>query len=280
METSLGVQEKVDIASSFLLASPPGELNDVFNDVRTIINDDEALQEGLLGALEQYNTEQHTTVQLPGLDYAVVLSKHNRLDDARFYDPRSSQSFAFHHMHLTADDLQPCDSAKSSELRDAVDKEGENYIKDHYPDGVLTVQVADDDKIVLTMVDNKYNANNFWNGRWLSTWTYDPQSRELTGDASVHVHYYEDGNVQLNTAKTFAATIATDDAAAPAAVAAKIVAQMAALEKEFQVAMNASYQQLADETFKSLRRALPLTRNKLDWHQILNYKIGSELAQK
>lgn len=44
--------------------------------------------------------------------------------------------------------------------------------------------------------------------------------------------------------------------------------------------MNESYNDLAEETFKGLRRALPLTRNKLDWNKILNYKIGNELAQK
>lgn len=44
--------------------------------------------------------------------------------------------------------------------------------------------------------------------------------------------------------------------------------------------MNESYNDLAENTFKGLRRALPMTRNKMDWNKILNYKIGSELSQK
>ncbi|KAI9478918.1 F-actin-capping protein subunit alpha, partial [Zychaea mexicana] len=44
--------------------------------------------------------------------------------------------------------------------------------------------------------------------------------------------------------------------------------------------INNSYGDLAENTFKGLRRALPLTRNKLDWNKILNYKIGNELSQK
>lgn len=40
-------------------------------DVRTLVDNDEGLQDGILQALEQYNTEQHITVTPPGLDYDV-----------------------------------------------------------------------------------------------------------------------------------------------------------------------------------------------------------------
>jgi hypothetical protein len=40
-------------------------------DVRTLVNNDEGLQDGILQALEQYNTEQHITVTLPGSEHEV-----------------------------------------------------------------------------------------------------------------------------------------------------------------------------------------------------------------
>jgi capping protein alpha len=46
------------------------------------------------------------------------------------------------------------------------------------------------------------------------------------------------------------------------------------------MAINDSYSELSENTFKELRRALPYTRNKVDWHKILNYKIGNELSSK
>jgi hypothetical protein len=43
-------------------------------DVRNIISDDDALQEGILPSLRQYNIEQFTTVGVPGTEHQVRMS--------------------------------------------------------------------------------------------------------------------------------------------------------------------------------------------------------------
>lgn len=93
--------------------------------MRTLIDNDEALQEGILTALEQYNTEQLITVKLPGSElevclrfflfitspwlyadrlllfvFKVIVSSHGKTDDDRYLDPRSKQTFKFDHMRL------------------------------------------------------------------------------------------------------------------------------------------------------------------------------------
>ncbi|KAM3583108.1 F-actin-capping protein [Umbelopsis sp. WA50703] len=276
--SEFNVQEKVQIAASFLLESPPGEVNDVFNDIRTLIEDDDALQDGIMASLEDHNTEQLITVTLPESDQETIISKFGQLEGGRFVDPRSKQSFQFDHMRLAASELQEHEVDQDIEpLRSAIDTQLQSYVDDHFPHGVSTVY-GSESKVTAVVVDNKYNPSNYWNGRWRSVWTIEKGGSQLKGSAKVQVHYYEDGNVQLNSTKDFELDISSEQNEEKAA--ATIVKAIAKAEKEYQMAINDSYSELSENTFKELRRALPYTRNKVDWHKILNYKIGNELSSK
>ncbi|CAG8537285.1 15931_t:CDS:2 [Gigaspora margarita] len=266
----LSVEEKLKIANSFLLDSPPGEVNDVYSDINVLLNNNAVFQEGLLDALRQYNTEQYVTVTLPEQESMVILSKYGQIENDRFFDPKSHQAFTVDHISQEVTEVEPHAPDETTEpLRSAVETAISDYVADHYPKGV-SATYSTGETITIAIVDNKYSPSNLWNGRWRSTWVISPESGEIKGTIKVNVHYYEEGNVQLNSTKDIEITsspVNSEDLAASAAAYSKSICKA---ENEFQNALNESYVELSENTFKGLRRALPLTRHKIDWDKVRN----------
>ncbi|GAU93285.1 hypothetical protein RvY_05250 [Ramazzottius varieornatus] len=278
-------EDKVSIVSRFLLHAPPGEFNEVFNDVRTLLNDDSLLKERLSGSFSQYNKDQFTPVRIDGADLAVIISEHNDVGRNRFYDPRSKRSFKFDHLRKEASEVQQQEfaDARTESWRSAFEAHFANYVDNYYKHGVCSVFAKSDGSqmtIVACIEDHQFQPKNFWNGRWRAQWslTFSPgqSTAELRGVVKVQVHYYEDGNVQLVSSKEIKEEVSITGEAETARNVIQIVQEA---ENDYQTGVSENYSTMSETTFKALRRQLPLTRTKIDWGKITGYRIGNELVK-
>jgi len=104
---------------------------------------------------------------------------------------------------------------------------------------------------------------NFWSGRWRSTWkiSYEEKKFKLSGTMKVNIHYYERGNIQLNTSKEYAESVNCNN---EEDVPKEVVKALTKVESNFQKDIDTACNNLS-ETFKSLRRRLPITGNLFDF---------------
>jgi len=225
----------------------------------------------------EYNTEQMILVDSPGNAHKVLITKYGEVSDGEYLDPKGNQVINYDHIkqevtghRAIADDLD----SSLEPLRSAFEKHAFQYANDHYPQGATTVY-GKDGQIIVCISANRFNPSNFWNGRWRSVWTFS--GNELSGHFKIVVHYYEDGNVQLNTDSTQKTTIT--ETGNPDVVAAAALKAIAKMEAQYQSSLDTSYSTMGDTTFKALRRALPIFRTKIDWSKIKNYKVGNEMAK-
>ncbi|UZJ57302.1 hypothetical protein CBS101457_006622 [Exobasidium rhododendri] len=133
-------------------------------------------------------------------------------------------------------------------------------------------------KVVIHIVANRYKLSNFWSGRWRATYTISsPSANEMEGDVKVQIHYFEEGNVQLNSNKAERLALPNESVDEDSKAKA-IVRVIEKFEADYQEVLFKTCNELSEGAFKALRRQLPMTKQKVDWDKVLNYKLGSELT--
>lgn len=276
--------EKRQLVHQLLMQTPPGEFNATFNDVRMLVDNDSIMKQCGKTYME-YFLEQQTAVDV-GSD-KVSLSREGRLPDGSFLAPNSKKLFTFDPMKkeatVTGDYSGP---SEHESLRVAIADQLRGYVKNHYPDGVETVLARTNPEtkmpeIIIIIESHSFMQHNFYTANWRESWSLGVDqaagSAHLKGTAKVQVHYYEEGNVQKVSKKELESTLKFSS---EQSLAEELVTVLEKLTNSYQRSIMEMYEKFQSHTFKSLRRALPITHSKMNWEQIATLKIGAELKNQ
>lgn len=274
--------EKKELIHELLLQTPPGEFSSTFNDVRRIVDND-ALMKQCAKSYMEYWVEQQTPVDVG--EESVCLSREARQPDGSFLAPNSKKLFTLDPMRKETTVVGDYANSDHEAFRSSVADKIKEYVKDHYTDGSHSVLVKtnaqDLPELCIAIESHMYQLNNFYTANWRELWnvTLDQSSgsAEIKGVIKVQVHYYEEGNVQKMSRKQFSSTVSFTS---EESLAANVTESIHKMTNEYQHCIAKIYDTFQSETFKSLRRALPITHSKINWDQMASYKIGAELKNQ
>lgn len=262
-------EEKLQIAQHFLLSSPPGQFHEVLSDVRKLLPDDLLGDPLATGMARAFNTKTCKVVDAPS-GSKVVINAAAEIDPTHYFDSKSGSVFALDHLSLkaTEDTSTPNNLDQSHEeerlsLQDALDK----YMANRYlPENCAAGAFSQDNKLVLSIAGERPNLRNFWSGKWLSNWAVQlsPGEATLTGSIKVHAHYFEDGNVQLQTTKDIPQVVFPYTE--PSELASQVVSHIDSVETDLQKGFEEMYGNMNEETFRAMRRIMPVKRTKMEWN--------------
>ncbi|CAN0914159.1 F-actin-capping protein subunit alpha [Linum grandiflorum] len=292
-ECEMSEEQKKEIAKWFLLNSPSGEIQYIAKDLKSVLNDDKVYDEATLEAFPLYNKSHLICLELPCRSGDVLITPYNELEENQFIEPRTAQVATIDHVKQACTEVRPAadeelPSLYIEEFRCALDGEMLKYVEEAYPKGVCSVFCVDGKdaegpgcnfEFVVVISAARNSPKNFCNGSWRSVWNIkfkeDLQVLEIKGKLQVDAHYFEEGNVQLDTEQECKdGTIFQ----APEDCAISIANIIRHHEGEYMGSLEASYSNLPDTTFKELRRKLPVTRTLFPWHNTLQFSLTKELG--
>eukprot|EP00252_Welwitschia_mirabilis_P010966 TRINITY_DN24696_c0_g1_i1.p1 TRINITY_DN24696_c0_g1~~TRINITY_DN24696_c0_g1_i1.p1 ORF type:complete len:326 (-),score=63.80 TRINITY_DN24696_c0_g1_i1:94-1071(-) len=287
--------EKIQMAKWFLLNSPPGEIQYVAKDVRSVLLEERLYATATAQAFPLHNKSYMISLEMPNRSGQVIINEFSEIDETHYLDPRTTQVATVNHVKQVCTDVRPAldeelASSYVEEFRCALDDELSKYVAEAYPKGECSVYCTSgkdiqdegsDFELTAVISVAKYSPQNFCNGCWRSVWKInfkgDLQVLDLKGTLKVVAHYFEEGNVQLDTCfECKDATILQS----PAECAFAVTSIIRHHESEYLGSLEESYSKLSDNTFKDLRRKLPVTRTLFPWNNTLQLSLTRDLQKE
>ncbi|KAJ0402185.1 hypothetical protein ATCC90586_008784 [Pythium insidiosum] len=281
-------EEKLRIAQHFLLSSPPGEAHEVLRDVARLVPAHVLTDAALQGALHSYNVRNMLPVAVPDGDYKMLICDDAQVDATHFADMTARRVRGFDHVkqQLIAGDVAELPAAWTSSSFEAerllVEKALQSYLQYEYMHQGTAAVFVKDSSIVVNLCTERVNLRNFWSGRWRSRWVVDVAANppRVRGTVELHVHYFENGNLQLHCKKEISGEedgrVNVDR---PNGLGDAVVRVIKDAEDLVQSQLEDMYINMSQETFKEMRRVMPVTQTKMEW-SLHAHRTAKDLSRK
>jgi len=282
------------ILEGLVAKSPPGQVSNVAGLCRQLAG--APVPDDLIGRLCAEHNEQHLrVVRLPspasgsGIVVDVARKGRRNVKTTKYVDPRSGTEFVVDQEsgECTQATAGQADARAAAAFRCELQAALDAYLRGHFPDaggvhagcsGQAAVSVFEGDstaggdgKVELRVVLScqRERPQGRWVGSWISQWRIvftpgQPASGAMTGVVELRTHYAEDCNVHARHKEVRKAKI--KETVDPAKFAQEVRDTLQDMEDEHHGAVEDFSANAGG--LKSLRRVLPLTKERFDWRPL------------
>jgi len=275
--------QQIQLVQDLLAQAPPGELEYVARDLRIILSDDELFTEAAYDVFEASNERDMALARSAESNVKVMITSVGKVGCNQYFHPKSGDVMTIDHFtktitktraalkrELAADKIEP--------FRYALEKAMRPYMHEAFPDGQCAVYGHLDDGedgvigATVCIASSVQRSKNFMTARWTSQWRVALRSEgeglrlcrhaHIFGDMKAHVHYFEDGNMQLSTSYNASTEARGED---NQNLAEAVVYAIAGCEAVYLSELEDVFKDLSGRVVKDMRRALPRTGMKFPW---------------
>jgi len=202
--------EKREIASNFVLNSPPGQTQKVVEDVTKLVGADCLDAASLEEMVMRVNRDKFLAVEVPGAGYRVLLTPEGQLGGGlTFLDPQGRQALLISHAEQRCTGVKALDAATSAacegaeRVRASVHAAMSRYAADKLPDATVTtygfvrggkqrvcrsraaeaspsppprsLRLVGKQQVTCCVGRCNMNLSNYWSGLWRAAADLQPQ---------------------------------------------------------------------------------------------------------
>lgn len=262
-----------ELVTSLIQSAPSSELPQVISSLKTISG---ASKSTIDDAISEYIKSQPIVIS----DY-IISSLNKDLHSSKFIDHIKQEKFTFDISKQEIIDVESYtpDVSVDSSLVDKLQQYGE----DNFQDYTFTIIPESEKVYTIVIIGEKLNQDNFYTGKWHSQ--YAVNNGQITGSINLDIHYFEDGNVRLKYNESGVSSSSVGDGggeiSGSVSNASDVVNFINQADNAIELKLINQFQHLNQQSFKNLRRLLPVTRSKINWGSAIgNYRLGSDVVNK
>lgn len=268
-KTARADAEMLEIVQYLLLSSPSGEFDEVWYDAQVLVP--ELVSPQILAGIARAHNHENLSVATTADGLHVLLHTAAETSPTRYVDYTTRATFRVDHVLRGAVTVQEMLLPTVHEVvRNAIDDAARSYVMMTFDEAARPITAVHVNvgraELVIALSGERANLSNFWSGNWRSEWTVALGDGEaiVSGIIKVRAHYFEEGNVQLQTTKAFhPARILFET---PCMLGTVIIEQVRTAESALQYGLEKMYDNVPVETAKAMRRILPITHVKMNWN--------------